>query len=195
MMVDPFWASFASPPPGLRAGSGGSSASDAANTLLSSGREPVLLDALSLLRCASVAASLSLEGNGGGDKEREASGGDRVMKDVSVGSGGIVGAEPESVSASESKMAEAIEPGSLDRLSEELSVFNGRGGTTGGCCLNGLASGPLSAVGESCSLDREYLRKWLPPVAMREGARLEVELVLALAVVVELVPLAWRELE
>lgn len=91
------------------------------------------------------------------------------MNEVSTSLAGMAGAEP----VSESIMTEAIEPGSLDKLSEELSAFNGLGGTTGGGSLKGLCgSDPLSAVGESCSFEREYLRKWLPPVARRFGAGL-----------------------
>lgn len=101
------------------------------------------------------------------------------MKDVSVGLGGTAGAEP----VSESNMSEAIEPGNLEMLSDEPSGLRGRGGTIGGGSLNGLDSGAVSAVGESCSLEREYLRKWFPPEAMRLGANLEGVLVPVLLLV------------
>lgn len=91
-----------------------------------------------------------------------------MIKEVSTGSARI-GFEPVSVS----KTAAAIEPGKLAKLSAELSVLIGRGGTVGGVALTTLAgSDPLSAVGERSSLEREYLRKWLPPVAMRFGLSL-----------------------
>ena len=68
-------------------------------------------------------------------------------------------------------------PGNLNRLSAELSVFIGRGGTLGGDSLKGLDSVVGAAEGESCSLDREYLRK-CPPVLMRLGPKEVVVLVL-----------------
>lgn len=102
------------------------------------------------------------------------------MKEVSIGSEEMTGVDPVSASIS----TEASEPGSLDRLSEELSVFIGRGGTIGGGCLNRFGgTDPGSADGESCSLEREYLRKWLPPVAMRFGFSLVPSLLLLLGLV------------
>lgn len=183
MMVDPFWTALASTPEGRRAGNGGRSASASASTALKRGRELVLLDALSLLRAERSEAreSGSRSGNRGGDVN-DASGGESMVEEVSAARSGIAGTEP----ISESSMTEAIEPGSLDKLSEELSLFKGRGGTTGGGCLNGLCgSDPVSTVGESCSFEREYLRKWLPRVVIRFGVRL------VLAGMVDALDLVW----
>ena len=123
------------------------------------GREPVLLDALSLLRRKSslIVDTGSRDGSFGGD----------------IGVDGFRGIGGET-SVSTSSMTEAMEPGSPDRLSSEPSTFIGRGGTTGGDCLNRFGFDPVSAAGESCSLEREYLRKCpLLPVEMRLGAKAE----------------------
>lgn len=150
-----------SAPEGLRAGSGGSSGGSLARTLLNTGRELVLFEALSLLRMCSLfaPASGSREGSGGGD----------IVIVVSFdGLGGMTFTGDEPVSTS--SITEAIDPGKSAKLSAELSFFIGRGGTSGTeVSLKGFVSASSATVGESCSLDREYLRKWRP-VSRRPGA-------------------------
>jgi hypothetical protein len=113
------------------------------------GREPVLLEALKLLRRNST---LSI----GTDSRAGRGGGDALVTVVATGFVGTAGKEPLSTSS----RTDAIEPGSADRLSADASVFKGRGGTVGGSFLNGSdCDSAAGAVGESCSLEREYLRK------------------------------------
>ena len=151
------------------------------------GKSPVLLEALRRLLCTGpeVVESASLGGSGGGDKlddgpggdkSREASGGDSVMNAAVVEG---VEAVADEVTGSVSHITEASDPGNPARLSAELSVFIGRGGTIGGASLNGSDSACAAAVGESCSLEREYLRKWPPPVVERPGAKLALALAVA----------------
>ena len=148
----------ASPPGGLRAGKGGVSSSSAENMSDKTGREPVLLEALKLLRRNS-ALSIGVESRAG------RGGGDATVTIVAGGFAGTAGKEP----LSSSRRTDAMEPGRAARLSTDASVLNGRGGTVGGSLLKGSeCDSAAAAVGESCSLEREYLRKW-PPVEIQRS--------------------------